>query len=103
MLRWGNGITGRTGNNPLNLQHLSKEADKVSFRGKLHCGSQCDIYSLMAENGGNLHLYFTLQLLTWYFKQHILLRGIFPLLKKTFIKPRPNQNSNLKIGNRNDN
>lgn len=49
---------------------------------------------------GDLCFYFTLQFLTRYFKQRVLLRGIFSLLKKTFIKLTGNQNSNLKNENK---
>lgn len=82
------------------LQHLSMEADKVSFRNLNITVVLSVTYTLswqrMGEFASLLHTstpYLVFQ------TTHLAEREFF-LFLKTFIKPRPNQNSNLKNGNR---
>lgn len=72
----------------------------MNFKDKPYYVAQGYIHSLMTEKRGESCFHFTPQFLTWNFKQRVLLRGIFSLLKKTFIKLTEIQNSNLKHENK---
>lgn len=97
ILRQRNDDTGKIANK---IICITCPWSQVNFKDKPHYVIQVTYTLVRQRIGGNLCFYSMLQFLTWYFKQSVLLRGIFSLLKKTFIELTGNQNSNLKNENK---